>query len=121
MLRSSASLTASAAKAELNVTLFLDILTRALYARRLHGIHRCRKQAITLKTPQRALWRFIDSYNRNKWLDDLSSSPHSSLFTCSVSQLHTWCSAQSLLWDAQSEEEKSFRERLPLMASLMQW
>src|ERR1017187_1409507 len=51
MLRSSASLTASAAKAELNLTLFLDMLTRALYARRLHGIHRCRKQAITLRIP----------------------------------------------------------------------
>ena len=48
MLRRSASLTASAAKAELNVMLLLDMLTRALYARQHHGIHSCRKQFGTL-------------------------------------------------------------------------
>jgi hypothetical protein len=51
MLRSSASLTASAAKAELNVTLLPDILTRALYARQLHGIHSCRKQKYSIAGP----------------------------------------------------------------------
>src|SRR5580700_7642403 len=54
MLRSSASLTASAAKAELNVTLLPDILTRALYARQLHGIHSCRKQLAPYRRSRRA-------------------------------------------------------------------
>jgi hypothetical protein len=53
MLRSSASLTASAAKAELNVTLLPDMLTRALYARQLHGIHGCRKQLALYRKPRR--------------------------------------------------------------------